>query len=126
MLKLKRAYEPAAREDGRRFLVERLWPRGVKKSDLRLDGWLKTVAPSPELRKWYSHDVKKWTEFQKRYRTELKSHPDQCATLMQAARNGTVTLVYAAHDTEHNSAAVLCGYLETKLANKSAHRKTAA
>jgi uncharacterized protein YeaO (DUF488 family) len=76
MLKLKRVYEPPAREDGQRFLVERLWPRGLKKSTLRLDAWLKDVAPSTELRKWFSHDPRKWVEFQKRYWSELKQHTD--------------------------------------------------
>lgn len=117
MLKLKRAYEPAAREDGRRFLVERLWPRGVKKSTLHLDAWLKDIAPSPELRKWFSHDPRKWIEFQKRYRRELKQHPDVCDQIVQAARQGTVTLVYAARDPERNSAAVLRDYLKKELTN---------
>src|SRR5579884_1264462 len=101
MLKLKRAYEPASREDGTRFLVERLWPRGVKKTELRLDAWLKDIAPSPELRKWYSHDVTKWSEFQKRYRNELNQHREALNPVLQAASHGTVTLIYAAHDTEH-------------------------
>ena len=118
MLKIKRAYEPAAQNDGKRFLVERLWPRGVKKDELRLDAWLKDVAPSPELRKWYSHEVNKWPEFQKRYRGELSQHPETWTPILQAAQKGTVTLIYAAHDTEHNSAAVLRDYLEKRI-----HRK---
>lgn len=127
MLKLKRAYEPPARDDGRRFLVERLWPRGVKKSTLRLDGWLKDVAPSPELRNWFSHDPQKWPEFQKRYRTELKQHPQVCDPIVHAARQGTVTLVYGARDPKQNSAAVLCDYLKKRLTAKASQgRKSAA
>jgi uncharacterized protein YeaO (DUF488 family) len=122
MLKLKRAYEPASREDGTRFLVERLWPRGVKKTELRLDAWLKDIAPSPELRKWYGHDVGKWAEFQKRYRNELKQHREALNPILQAASRGTVTLIYAAHDTEHNSAVVLRDYLEKQTAGKRATR----
>ena len=127
MLKLKRAYEPPAREDGQRFLVERLWPRGLSKSTLRLDAWLKDVAPSPELRKWFSHDPRKWPEFQRRYRNQLKQHPEACAPILRAAQKGTVTLVYAARDPERNSAAVLCDYLKKQLtAKQSSGRKGAA
>lgn len=127
MLKLKRAYERPAREDGQRFLVERLWPRGVKKDALRLDAWLKDVAPSSELRKWFSHDPKKWPEFQKRYRSELKLRPEVCDRIMHAARQGTVTLIYAARDPEQNSAAVLRDYLKKKLtAKQSQGRRPAA
>jgi uncharacterized protein YeaO (DUF488 family) len=127
MLKLKRAYDPPAREDGRRFLVERLWPRGVKKSALRLDAWLKDVAPSTELRKWFSHDPRKWLEFQKRYRSELTQHPEAWDPIAHAARRGTVTLIYGARDPERNSAAVLRDYLKKKLTVKqSQDRKSAA
>jgi uncharacterized protein YeaO (DUF488 family) len=127
MLNLKRAYDPPARDDGRRFLVERLWPRGVKKSTLHLDAWLKDVAPSRELRKWFSHDPRKWTEFQKRYRSELKQHPEASDPILRAARQGTVTLVYAARDPKRNSAAVLCDYLKKKLTVKESQgRKSAA
>ena len=118
MLKLKRAYEPAARDDGQRFLVERLWPRGLSKSTLRLDAWLKDVAPSPELRKWFSHDPRKWPEFQKRYRSELKRHPEACDPIVRAAQQGTVTLVYGSRDPQRNSAAVLCAYLKKQLTGK--------
>jgi uncharacterized protein YeaO (DUF488 family) len=127
MLKLKRAYDPPAREDGRRFLVERLWPRGVKKSALRLDAWLKDVAPSTELRKWFSHDPRKWLEFQKRYRSELTQHPEAWDPIAHAARQGTVTLIYGARDPQRNSAAVLRDYLKKKLTVKqSQDRKSAA
>jgi uncharacterized protein YeaO (DUF488 family) len=127
MLKLKRAYDPPACEDGSRFLVERLWPRGVKKSTLRLDAWLKDVAPSPDLRKWFSHDPRKWLEFQKRYRSELTQHPEAWDPIAHAARQGTVTLIYGARDPQRNSAAVLRDYLKKKLTVKqSQDRKSAA
>jgi uncharacterized protein YeaO (DUF488 family) len=108
---LKRAYEPPAPEDGRRFLVERLWPRGVRKVDLRLDGWLKDVAPSPALRRWFAHDPKKWPEFKRRYFGELRKHESAVAPLHAASREGPVTLVYGSHDTEHNAAVALREYL---------------
>jgi uncharacterized protein YeaO (DUF488 family) len=129
MIKLKRAYEPASREDGRRFLVERLWPRGVKKTSLRLDGWLKDVAPSTELRQWFSHDPKKWSQFRQRYEAELERHPEAWKHILQAARRGTVTLVYSSHDSEHNNAVALRDYLTAKLESKEhreAGRKSAA
>lgn len=128
MLKLKRVYETASPEDGRRFLVERLWPRGIKKTSLDLDGWLKDVAPSTQLRQWFSHDPKKWGEFQQRYKAELDRHPEACDPILEAARGGTVTLVYSSHDSEHNNAVVLRDYLETKLGRKrrAIGRKSAA
>jgi uncharacterized protein YeaO (DUF488 family) len=125
MLKLKRAYDPPLHDDGKRFLVERLWPRGVKKNVLRLDAWLKDIAPSPELRKWYGHDPRKWPEFQKRYRSELEDHTDALQPIKQAARNGDVTLVYAARDTERNSAMVLRDYLEKKRSPKRPRTRAA-
>jgi uncharacterized protein YeaO (DUF488 family) len=112
LIKTKRAYEPAERGDGTRFLVERLWPRGVKKEALKMEDWLKDVAPSPELRKWFAHDPDKWTEFQKRYRTELKANPEAWQPLLKAAKRGNVTLLYSARDTEHNSALLLKQFLE--------------
>lgn len=127
MLKLKRAYEPASRADGQRFFVERLWPRGVRKIDLHLNRWLKDVAPSAELRKWFSHDPEKWPEFQKRYRTELQRNPAAYAPILEAARRGTVTLVYGSRDSEHNSALLLREFLAGKLGHKaSSHRDSAA
>ena len=126
MLQVKRAYEPPAREDGQRFLVERLWPRGLKKSTLRLDAWLKDVAPSTELRKWFSHDPRKWDEFQKRYRNELKQQREVCDQIVDAARQGTVTLVYAAHDPDRNSALVLRNYLKKKTAGNTSDQNSAA
>lgn len=114
MIQIKRVYEPDSHSDGKRYLVERLWPRGIRKDELKMEGWLKDVAPSPELRKWYQHDVEKWPEFEKRYRAELKSNSDAVEPLREAAKHGNVTLLYAARDTEHNSAKVLKDYLERK------------
>ncbi len=115
MIQTKRVYEPAARNDGTRFLVERLWPRGMRKEELNVKAWLKAVAPSPELRKWYSHDPAKWPEFKRRYIAELNKAPETWAEILQAARRGNVTLLYSARDTEHNSAIVLKEYLDRKL-----------
>jgi uncharacterized protein YeaO (DUF488 family) len=111
-IRIKRVYEPASRADGARFLVERLWPRGIKKDALQMDGWLREVAPSPALRQWFGHDPAKWPEFQRRYWRELESHPEACMPLLDAARRGPLTLLYSARDTEHNSAALLKAYLE--------------
>jgi uncharacterized protein YeaO (DUF488 family) len=115
MIKLKRAYDRASRDDGVRYLVERLWPRGIKKTELELDGWLKEVAPSPELRKWFSHDLEKWPQFRQRYFTELKAHEESLEPLRKAARRGPVTLVFSSHDTEHNAAVALRDYLKTQV-----------
>ncbi len=107
MIRLKRAYEPAAAADGKRFLVERLWPRGVTKAAAGLDGWLKDVAPSAALRTWYAHEMQKWPEFRRRYLAELEANADALRPLREAARRGTVTLVFAARDPDHCSALVL-------------------
>ena len=115
MIRLKRAYEPAAGDDGARFLVERLWPRGVKKTRLKLDGWLKEVAPSADLRIWFSHDPKKWPEFRRRYFIELRAHPTAWKSLLISARRGRVTLVYAAHDVTRNGAVALKAFLDRRL-----------
>lgn len=117
MIRIKRAYEPASPEDGRRFLVERLWPRGMKKEALEMEAWLKDVAPSTELRKWYGHRVERWPEFQRRYREELDANRDAWKPLLDASARGTVTLLYGARDVEHNSAVVLREVL-TKHAKK--------
>jgi uncharacterized protein YeaO (DUF488 family) len=116
MILLKRAYDRASPKDGKRFLVERLWPRGIKKSALPLDGWLKDVAPSTELRKWFSHDPEKWSEFRRRYRAELLHRPEAWNRLLDAARNGTVTLIFSSHDLQHNNAVVLQEFLESRMA----------
>jgi uncharacterized protein YeaO (DUF488 family) len=112
VIKLKRAYEQPSKDDGARYLVERLWPRGIKKTELPLDGWLKDVAPSPELRKWFAHDPEKWPQFRRRYFTELRAHEQSLQLLRKAARQGPVTLVFSSHDTEHNAAVALRDYLQ--------------
>ncbi len=124
---VKRAYDRVSRADGKRFLVDRLWPRGVSKAKLRIDSWLKEVGPSTELRKWFSHDPEKWDEFRKRYQRELDAHPDAWQSIVAAARLGPVTLVYSAHDIEHNNAVALREYLQAKAhrpANPVAARRT--
>ena len=123
MIQLKRVYDEPSAQDGARFLVERLWPRGLRKEDLHAEGWLKDVAPSTELRKWFSHDPEKWLEFQNRYFTELDGQPQGWEKILDATRKGNVTLLYSSHDAEHNNAVALQKYLEKKLARKSAgHR----
>lgn len=114
-IKLKRAYDAPAKADGTRILVDRVWPRGVTKDDLRLDDWVKGVAPSAELRKWFDHDPAKWGEFQERYRRELDQKPDAIVPLVAKCRAGTVTLVFGAKDTRHNNAVALKAYLERRL-----------
>lgn len=115
MLKIKRVYEDPTRADGTRFLVERLWPRGFKKEELKMKAWLKDVSPSQDLRKWYSHDMTMWGEFQKRYRKELQENPSAWQPILDAVKNGNVTLLYSAKDVEHNSARVLKEFLEEQL-----------
>lgn len=110
-IQLKRAYDPPEEKDGARFLVDRLWPRGIKKEDLHLSGWLKEIAPSNALRKWFGHDPDQWEEFQRRYLSELEGKTEALQTLQQALRKGPVTLVYAAKDTERNNAVVLKEFL---------------
>jgi uncharacterized protein YeaO (DUF488 family) len=112
MIQVKRAYDPPSAGDGKRFLVDRLWPRGVKKESLRLGGWLKDVAPSNALRKWFGHDPKKWAEFQRRYFAELDAMPEVWRPLFVSAQCSTITLVYGARDAAHNNAAALKRYLE--------------
>lgn len=114
MIRIKRTYEPAARGDGSRFLVERLWPRGMKKEALVMDAWLKDVSPSTDLRKWFGHRVDRWEEFQRRYREELAANSAGWQPILDAARRGPVTLLYSAHDTEHNAARVLCDFLDER------------
>lgn len=112
MIKLKRAYEKTARDDGERILVERLWPRGLTKLQAKIDLWLKEVAPSTELRQWFGHDPDKWDEFRQRYQMELKDKSDLIRLLKRKAKVGTITLIYAARDEEHNGALVLKGFLQ--------------
>lgn len=114
MMKIKRIYDLPSGDDGERFLVERLWPRGLAREAAHLTDWLKDLAPSPELRQWFGHDPQRWGEFQRRYEDEL-GVPEKQAWLRQLAdkaRQGTVTLVFAARDTEHNSAIVLKNLIE--------------
>jgi uncharacterized protein YeaO (DUF488 family) len=113
-IKLKRAYERPEADDGFRVLVDRLWPRGVSKNSAHLDLWLKEIAPSTPLRKWFGHDPKKWKEFRTRYLQELKEHAEEIDELLKHARQETVTLVYGAKDEEHNDAVVLKEYLESR------------
>ena len=115
MIQLKRVYAPAESRDGRRFLVERLWPRGMRKEELVMEGWLKAVAPSDGLRKWFGHDPAKWEEFQQRYASELEGNSAAWEPLLAAARQGTVTLLYSSHDQEHNNALALKGFLDGRL-----------
>jgi uncharacterized protein YeaO (DUF488 family) len=113
-MNIKRTYDPPARGDGRRILVERLWPRGMKKDALAADAWLKEVAPSGELRRRFAHKVERWEEFRRRYRKELDAKPDAWAPILEAGKRGPVTLLYSAHDVLHNSAVVLRDYLAEK------------
>lgn len=122
MIQLMRAYDLPRSSNGVRYLVERLWPRGIKKSELRLDGWLRDVAPSTELRKWFSHDPAKWTEFQRRYFIELNSNTEAWEPILTAARHGKVMLVYSSHDGVHNNAVALKEYIEQKLRERTRSR----
>jgi uncharacterized protein YeaO (DUF488 family) len=106
-IKLKRVYEPASRADGTRILVDRLWPRGLRKEDAVIDHWFKDLAPSTALRQWFDHDVERWEEFRKRYRAELAEQPEALAELRSLARTGLITLLFGAHDEPHNNAVVL-------------------
>lgn len=115
MIYTKRVYDSPSAEDGRRFLVDRLWPRGIKKDQLKIDGWLKDLAPTDELRRWFAHDPKKWPEFVRRYHQELSTKESLLEPLLKAARSGNVTLIYSARDPEHNNAVALKMYLEAKL-----------
>jgi uncharacterized protein YeaO (DUF488 family) len=114
MIRLKRIYEAPAKEDGCRILVERLWPRGISKEKADIQQWLKEVAPSAELRKWYAHDVTRWKEFKQRYEQELQTKQTLLKEIKSRAKQGQVTFVYAARDEEHNSALVLKEYLEKR------------
>jgi uncharacterized protein YeaO (DUF488 family) len=114
-IRLKRVYEEPAPDDGARFLVERLWPRGVRKTGLEMESWQKDVGPSDELRKWFAHDPEKWEEFQARYFAELDARPEAWGPILAAAADDPVTLLYSSKDTEHNNAVALQRYLESKL-----------
>jgi uncharacterized protein YeaO (DUF488 family) len=112
-IQAKRVYDPPEADDGSRFLVERLWPRGVRKTDLAMDGWLKDVAPSTDLRQWFGHDPGRWMEFRRRYVAELSQRRDAWQPIVAAARRGNVTLLYSARDEEHNAALALRDYLKS-------------
>lgn len=121
MIQVKRAYEPVEKGDGLRFLVDHLWPRGVKKESLCAKAWLKEVSPSNRLRDWFGHEPEKWKEFQRRYFAELDAKPETWQPLVEAARHGDITLVFSARDLEHNNAVALRIYLEKHL--KAAKRR---
>jgi uncharacterized protein YeaO (DUF488 family) len=112
---VKRAYDPSAKSDGHRILIDRIWPRGVTRDDLRIDAWLKDLAPSTALRKWFGHDPAKWDEFRTRYARELDQRSDLVEDLVDKARAGHVTLVFGAKDAEHNNAVALKEHLERRL-----------
>jgi uncharacterized protein YeaO (DUF488 family) len=114
VLQLKRVYEPAARTDGHRILVDRLWPRGLTKEKAAVDEWMKEIAPSTELRRWFAHDPDKWPEFQKRYKQELRGHADLIREIARQASRGRVTLVYGARDEAHNEAVVLAAAIRSR------------
>jgi uncharacterized protein YeaO (DUF488 family) len=111
-IKIKRVYEQPDKDDGVRILVDRLWPRGLTKEKASVDLWLKDIAPSSELRKWFAHDPEKWKRFRGRYETEISHNHDLIKVLKQKARKGTITLIYGARDEEHNEAWVLKQFLE--------------
>ena len=106
-IRLKRVYESTSSEDGMRILVDRLWPRGLRKEDAAVDRWLKEIAPSTELRQWFGHDPVRWPEFRRRYTAELRQHTTMLDKTRELAKQGTVTLVFGAHDEQHNNAVVL-------------------
>jgi uncharacterized protein YeaO (DUF488 family) len=111
-IRVKRIYDPPDRNDGARVLVDGLWPRGVRKEEAKLTLWLKDIAPSADLRRWFGHDPARFAEFSRRYRAELSANKDAVSRLETLVKTGPVTLLYAAHDTEHNNARVLADYLE--------------
>lgn len=122
MINLKRAYQEPEIGDGARYLIDRLWPRGKTKTALKIDDWLKDVAPSDALRRWFNHDPQRWDEFRRRYFAELDSKPDAWLPLVDAARKGSITLVYSAHDAEHNNGVALAEYLRAHTA-KRGHKR---
>ena len=124
MIKLKRAYDRVSPTDGTRLLVERLWPRGLSKDKLKLDGWIREVAPTTELRKWFGHDPAKWRQFRIRYFRELDSQQESLRSIVSLVRRGTVTLVYSSHDEEHNNAVALREYLQLKTRRRGRPRRS--
>jgi len=126
MLRLKRAYEPRTRGDGRRILVDRLWPRGVSKARLAIDDWMKELAPTAELRRWFAHDPAKWLTFQRRYKRELGQHTDLIDRVARRALQGRVTLIFGARDESHNDAVVLAAVVRRRMAAILRGRRRAA
>jgi len=122
MLRIKRTYDPSARVDGRRYLVERLWPRGMTKDEVAADAWLKDVAPSATLRKWFDHRPERWAEFRRRYQRELAANPSAWEQILDAEENGPVTLLFSARDVDHNGAVVLRDFLAERRARRSRPR----
>ena len=125
-VKLKRAYEPVSADDGTRILIDRLWPRGVKTADAAIDQWIKDVAPSTSLRKWFGHDPRRWEEFRRRYAAEVHQHPEQLGRLRELARHGRITLIFSAHDEVHNDAVALRNFLlgrQAKRRTETARRR---
>jgi len=120
VLRLKRAYEPPTRSDGRRLLVDRLWPRGLSKERAAIDQWMKEVAPSAELRRWFGHDPERWPEFQRRYRQELRARDDLVRGIAALASRGPVTLVFGARDEVHNDAVVLAAVVRARMKRATA------
>ena len=125
MLRIKRTYDPSARSDGRRFLVERLWPRGMKKETVAADAWLKDVAPSTALRQWFGHRLERWEEFRRRYRQELGANPDAWKPILDAEEHSPVTLLFSARDVDHNGAVVLRDFLAERQARRTRRRERA-
>lgn len=114
MVKVKRAYETPSRQDGTRYLVDGLWPRGIKKEKLNAEAWLKDLASSKELRQWFQHDPQKWEEFKRRYQKEINESSESFQKLLDASKRGNVTLLFSAKDTERNNAVALKNFLEKK------------
>ena len=123
MIQVKRVYEPSTARDGTRFLVDHLWPRGLKKQAVKVKSWIKEVAPSTGLRQWFGHDPAKWKEFQRRYFSELDQKPKVWEPLISTAGEGTITLVFSARDEEHNNAVALKNYLEKRLKTPATRRQ---
>jgi uncharacterized protein YeaO (DUF488 family) len=126
MLRLKRAYEPASSADGRRILIDRLWPRGLSKRRAAIDEWLKEIAPSTPLRRWFGHDPKKWLEFQRRYKRELRERKDLLRKIATLASRRRVTLVFGARDELHNDAVVLAAVLRARMSRRPKGRRRQA
>jgi uncharacterized protein YeaO (DUF488 family) len=123
-IRLKRVYEPAAASDGYRVLIDRLWPRGVSRNQARLDDWTREVSPSAELRQWFGHEPSRFEEFRRRYIEELRQQRPRLTELRRRARDGTLTLVYAARDSDHNDAVVLAAVLRRGLPRPGKRRRT--